>query len=172
MLLLGGFAGGLLHPLLAPAHLLSLIGLGLLAGRGSLRVRIAIVAAFAAGLGGGLGAIAFGAGETSANNVLLAAAAACGVIAALGLPGRAWFVAPLALIIGSAVGLDSPPETISMHEAVLMLTGTFCGGVAALALLTAAAAWLAHLWRAIALRVAGSWIAAIAILVLALRLAG
>ena len=66
----------------------------------------------------------------------------------------------------------SPPETISLHEAVLMLTGTFCGGVAALALLTAAAAWLAHLWRAIALRVAGSWIAAIAILVLALRLAG
>src|ERR1700674_1365532 len=117
MLLLRGFAGGLLHPLLAPAHLLSLIGLGLLAGRGSLRVRIAIVAAFTAGLGGGLGAIAFGAGETSANNVLLAAAAACGVIAALGLPGRAWFVAPLALIIGSAVGLDSPPETISMHEA-------------------------------------------------------
>ena len=170
MLLLGGFAGGLLHPLLAPAHLLSLIGLGLLAGGGPLRARGAIVAAFALGLAGGLGAIAFAAGETPANDVLLAAAVICGVIAATGLPGPAWFAAPLALIIGSAVGLDSPPETISMHEAALMLAGTFCGGIAALALIAVAAAALARL--AIALRVAGSWIAAIAILVLALRWAG
>ena len=170
MLLLGGFAGGLLHPLLAPAHLLSLIGLGLLAGGGPLRARGAIVTAFALGLAGGLGAIAFAAGETPANDVLLAAAVICGVIAATGLPGPAWFTAPLALIIGSAVGLDSPPETISMHEAALMLAGTFCGGIAALALIAAAAAALARL--AIALRVAGSWIAAIAILVLALRWAG
>jgi urease accessory protein len=172
MLWFGGFAGGMLHPLLAPAHLVSLVGLGLLAGRTAPRARIAMATAFAAGLGGGLGAIAWGAGETPANNVLLAGAAACGMIAALGLPGRAWFAAPLALIIGSAVGLDSPPETISLHEAVLMLTGTFCGGIAALALMAAAAAALARPWQAIALRVAGSWIAAIAILVLALRWAG
>jgi urease accessory protein len=168
----GGFAGGLLHPLLAPAHLVSLIGLGLLAGRGASSARIAMVTAFAAGLGGGLGAIAWGAGETPANDVLLAAAAACGAIAVLGLSGRAWFAAPLALIVGSAVGLDSPPETISMREAVLMLTGTFCGGIAALVFLAAAAAALARPWQAIALRIAGSWIAAIAILVLALRWAG
>jgi urease accessory protein len=170
MPLLGGFAGGLVHPLLAPAHLLSLIGLGLLAGGGPLRARGPIVTAFALGLAGGLGAIAFAAGETPANDVLLAAAVICGVIVATGLPGPAWFTAPLALIIGSAIGLDSPPETISMHEAVLMLAGTFCGGIAALALMAAAAAALARL--AVALRVAGSWIAAIAILVLALRWAG
>jgi urease accessory protein len=170
--LLGGLAGGLLHPLLAPAHLVSFIGLALLAGRGRLRARAAIATAFALGLGGGLGAIAWGVAETPANDVLLAAAVICGVIAALGLPVPARLAAALAFIIGSAVGLDSPPETISMHEAVLMLIGTFCGGIAALGLMAAAAALLAHVWQAIALRVAGSWIAAIAILVLALRWAG
>src|ERR1700732_4422437 len=101
MLWFGGFAGGLLHPLLAPAHLVSLVGLGLLAGRAALRARIAMATAFAAGLGSGLGAIAWGVGKPPAKDVLLAAAAAGGVIAALGLRVPAWLAAPSALIIGS-----------------------------------------------------------------------
>jgi urease accessory protein len=167
-----GFAAGLIHPLLAPAHLMSLIDLGLLAGPAPPRMRAAILAAFAAGLGGGLGAIAWGVGETPANDLLLAAAAVCGILAAAGLPVPAWFATLLALLFGIAIGLDSPPETIFIREAVLMLIGTACGGIAALALVTAAVAAFSRLWQAIPLRVVGSWIAAIAILVLALRLAG
>jgi hydrogenase/urease accessory protein HupE len=52
-----GFVGGFVHPLLAPAHLLSLIGLGLLAGGAVGRASIIIVAAFALGLSAGLGAV-------------------------------------------------------------------------------------------------------------------
>ena len=168
----GAFAGGLLHPLLAPAHVVALIGLGLVAGRNPLPARLRIIAAFALGLAGGLGAIAWGAGETSANDVLLAIATLCGLTAASGLPAPVWLATPLALAAGAAVGLDSPPETISMREAVLMLVGTACGATAALAVMAAAAAALARPWNGIVLRVAGSWIAAIAILVLALRWAG
>jgi len=163
----GGFAAGLLNPLLAPAHIVALIGLGLLAGHSPAASKS--VAAFALGLAAGLGAIAWGVGETPAGDVLLAAAALCGLMAAGGFTTPAWLAAPLALFSGVAFGLDSPPETISLRDAVLMLIGTACGGVVALAATAFAARAVARLWHGIALRVAGSWIAAIAILVLALR---
>jgi urease accessory protein len=164
---MGPFAGGLL--LLAPAHVLALIGLALLTGRTIAVAASAIIAAFALGLAGGLGAIAWGVGETPANDVLLAAAALCGVIAAVGLAAPAWVAVPLSIACGAAVGLESPPEVIALHEALLMLIGTACGATAALAVLALAAGALVRLWQGIALRVAGSWIAAIAMLVLALR---
>jgi urease accessory protein len=162
----GGLVGGLINPLLAPAHVVALIGLGLLAGRNA---RWTVIAAFGLGLGGGLGAIAWGIGETPASDVLLAAAVLCGLIAASAFAAPARLAAPLALVAGVAFGLDSPPQTISLRDAVLMLIGTACGGVAALAVLAFAASAVARVWQGIALRVAGSWIAAIAILVLALR---
>jgi urease accessory protein len=162
----GALAGGVVNPLLAPAHVVALIGLGLLAGRNA---RWKIIAAFGLGLAGGLGAIAWGMGETPASDVLLAAAALCGLIAASAVAPPTWLAGPLALVTGVAFGLDSPPQTISLRDAVLVLIGTACGGVAALALMTFAASAVARIWQGIALRVAGSWIAAIAILVLALR---
>jgi urease accessory protein len=164
-----GFVGGMLHPLLAPAHVISLIGLGLVVSRDVLSAQVRIIAAFASGLAGGLGAIAWGSGETPANDVLVAMAALCGLIAATGFSAPAWFTALLALVSGVAVGLDSPPEAISLREAVSMLIGTACGGIASLAAIDAAACALSRPWQGIATRVAGSWIAAIAILVLALR---
>jgi urease accessory protein len=164
-----GFAAGFGHPLLAPAHLLSLIGLGLLAGGASLRARIAIMAAFALGLAGGLGAIASGVGETPANDVLFVVAGVCGATAALGMPVSVWLAALAAVVVGCAVGLDSPPDAVLLREAVWTLIGAGCGAATALALMTGAAALVRWVGLAIALQVAGSWLAAIAVLVLALR---
>jgi urease accessory protein len=161
------FAAGLLHPLGTPAHLVALVGLGVASGRAQLRA--AIVAAFALGLVVGLGAIAWGVGETPASDVLLSAAAVCGALAAVVPRLAAWLAAPLAPIIGVALGLDSPPEVTSLGTAVLMLLGTACGGAITLAILAVAASLLAGRWHGIVLRIAGSWVAAIAILVLALR---
>jgi hypothetical protein len=96
----------------------------------------------------------------------------CGLAAAKAARLLGWLAAPLALVAGLAIGLDSPPETISLREAVWTLFGTAAGSILAAAALSEAAAWAAVRWRGIALRVAGSWIAAIGILVLALRLAG
>jgi urease accessory protein len=165
-----GLAAGFVQALLAPAHFLSLIGLGLLAGRGSSQA--ATVVAFTFGLAGGLGAIAWGAGETPASEVLFAASGVCGAVAALGRPAATWLAAPAALVIGCALGLDSPPDAISLREAVWTLIGTGFGAVAALALMAASAARVRQAGWAIALRVAGSWLAAIAVLVLALRWRG
>jgi hypothetical protein len=69
---------GLLHPLVTPAHVIALTSLGLVAGRNTQSAITAIVAAFALGLAIGLGAVAWGAGETPAGDVLLAGAGLCG----------------------------------------------------------------------------------------------
>jgi len=163
------FVSGLLQPVLAPAHFISLLGLGLVAGRTVVSAQVQTLAAFACGLVGGLGAIAWGIGETPANDVLVAMAALCGLIAATGISVSIWFAAPVALVSGAALGFDSPPDAILLREAMLMLIGTACGGIAVLTAIGTAASALSRPWHGIATRVAGSWIAAIAILVLALR---
>jgi urease accessory protein len=162
--------GGLLHPLATPAHVIALAGLGVIAGRNNgLPAGAVIVAAFAFGLAIGLGAVASGVGETPASDALLAVAALCGLTAASGVTAPAAVAVPVALASGVALGLDSPPDAIRLDEAVAALIGTAFGGVAALTLIMLLAFALARLWHGIVLRVAGSWIAAIAILVLALR---
>ena len=169
MVLPAGIVGGLVHPVSTPAHVVALTGLGLIAGRDFLPAGAAIIGAFALGLAVGLGAIAWGVGETPASDVLLASATLCGLIAASYVTVPVSLAVPIALVSGIALGLDSPPESILLGEAVAMLIGTACGGIGALATIAFAASTMARLWHGILLRVAGSWIAATAILVLALR---
>jgi hypothetical protein len=169
MVLPAGIVGGLLHPVSTPAQVVALLGLGLIAGRNFSAAGTVIVAAFALGLAAGLGAIAWGVGETPASDVLLASATLCGLLAASGVTTPVLPAVAVALVAGTALGLDSPPESILLGEAVAMLVGTACGGVAALTMTAFVASRMARLWKGILLRVAGSWIAAIAILVLALR---
>jgi urease accessory protein len=168
MLLSAGIAG-FLHPLVTPGHIVALISLGLVAGCSTLKGITAILAAFAPGLAIGLGALAWGIGETPAGDVLLAGAAVCGLTAATGVRAPVALAAPMALASGVALGLDSPPEAIRLGEAAAMLIGTACGGIAALAGIALLASTMADRWQGIAPRVAGSWIAAIAILALAVR---
>jgi urease accessory protein len=169
MVLPAGIVSGLVHPVATPAHVVALIGLGLVAGRNFLAAGAAIIGAFALGLAAGLGAIAWGVGETPASDVLLANATLCGLMAASGITAPVLLAVPVALVSGTALGLDSPPESILLGEAVAMLIGTACGGVAALVMIAFAASKMARLGKGILLRVAGSWLTAIAILVLALR---
>jgi urease accessory protein len=166
----GGFAGGLVHPAVVPAHLLALIGVGLLAGQQA-EGRAAFLTMFGLGLAAGLVAIAWAAGPSSANLVLTTAALVAGIWTASARPLPPVLGWPLMSVAGAAIGLDSPPETASLREANHMLIGT---GLAAAAIPTALAAAVAQLkrdWQRLALRIAGSWIAAAAILVLAFALA-
>jgi urease accessory protein len=169
MVLPAGIVDGLVHPVSTPAHVVALTGLGLIAGRNFLSAGATIVAALGLGLVVGLGAIAWGVGETPASDALLASATLCGLIAASGVTAPVSLAVPVALVSGVALGLDSPPQSIRLSEAVATLIGTACGGIGALAMIAFSAFAIGRLGQGIALRVAGSWIAAIAILVLALR---
>ncbi|MGH6771162.1 MAG: HupE/UreJ family protein [Xanthobacteraceae bacterium] len=158
---------GLLSPLLAPAHLLSVVGLGLLAGRARAAIPLAIFAiAFAAGLA----ALAAAVGATPARNVLLGASALNGLAVALAVAVPRAVIALLAGVTGVALGLDSPPETVSLAVGNAMLLGNWLGGCLLVAVVAGFASRLARPWQLVALRVLGSWAAAAAILALALRL--
>jgi urease accessory protein len=165
-----GFAGGLLHPLLVPIHVCTILAVALLAGQQH-RLR-GLLIGFAIGLALGLGAIALAYVPTFAEAALLSLAAVTGALVALARPLPMILSVVLAGATGVAIGLDSPPETISISEANLALLGTALGAPAALAALAWFTTRLHRDWQRIGMRIAGSWIAASAIMVLALRLGG
>jgi urease accessory protein len=165
---IGGFGGGLLHPLLVPSHLIAWTALGLLIGQQ--HWPRAVPAAYVAAVVVGLGAIALAYVPTFAEETLLALAAAAGLLLALARP-LPWLLGALfAAAAGLALALDSPPEAISLSEANLALLGTALSAAIGLVALALAAARLNRDWQRIGARILGSWIAASAIVVLALRL--
>jgi urease accessory protein len=163
------FFTGVLHPLSAPAHAMALLALGLLLGRQRGRDLSLIV--FTVGLIGGLAALVAAVPETEAATVLVAAAAIAGVSIASAMTLPVLVTAPLALVIGGAVGLDSPPQEISVGRAIAALIGTGIGASVLVSVVAFVAAKLSRPWQTIGVRILGSWIAASAVLVLALRFA-
>jgi urease accessory protein len=168
---MSAFIGGLLHPLLVPAHALALLALGLFIGQQQRGRRLIPALSFAAGLAAGLGAIALAARPASAFDILLAASGSSAGLVALARPLPVLMCAALAAAVGFALGLDSPPQAISLVRASIMLIGTGLGACLALAAVTAGTMRCTREWQRIGMRIVGSWIAASAILVLALRFA-
>jgi urease accessory protein len=168
---LGGFYGGLLHPVLTPTHGLALLGLGLLIGQQPAERRRLPQLLFTLALAGGLLALALAVGETPAGAVLLVGVALTGALVAAAFRLPLLVLGPLALALGAAIGLDSPPEVISFQEGVVMLIGTGLGATIGLGLVVEAAARMARDWQLIGVRVLGSWTAASALLAIAVRFA-
>ena len=164
--LASGFIAGLMHPLSITAHVIALIGLGLMIGQQSRRR--ATLAAFAIGLVAGLAAAV---GETRAPLVLMSGAALAGLAAASGWAVPSVLGAPLAFIVGVAFGLDSPPRAATIEAANAALAGTALAAFAAVAMIAVISGRMRQGWPRIGVRVLGSWIAASAILVVTLQLA-
>jgi len=165
-----GFAGGLLHALLVPTHLMAVVAFALLIGQ-QRRGHSAVIA-YAAAIIAGLGAIALAYVPTRADEGVLAATASAGLLVALARPLPRSAGVLLAGAGGLALALDSPPESISLRDANLALLGTAIGAVIVLLALLQVTTRLTRAWQRIGARILGSWIAACAILVLALRLVG
>jgi urease accessory protein len=167
------FANGLLHPLMTPAHVLILLGLGVWLGQHvPLRLRMPLLA-FASFSAIGLALTTTGWIPSVHPAVLACIALGAGAVVALGkdLPPlvRGAFFAAGAL----AVGLDSGPETGSVAAVIAMLLGTWISLIVCLmnvAYYSSLAAEQKRKWLHIGLRVAGSWIVAISLLVLAFAL--
>jgi hydrogenase/urease accessory protein HupE len=164
-----GFALGFLNPLTVPAHLLSILALGVFAG--SNRALTAPLAVFAIALGAGLIALTASVGATPARDVLLGVCALNGLGAALAITVPRTLIAVLAAVTGITLGLDSPPETVSIAVGNAMLLGTWISACLLAAAVASCASRLgSHPWQRVAMRVLGSWGAASAIMALALRL--
>jgi urease accessory protein len=166
---LRGFWGGVLHPLFVIDHVMAVLALGLLMGRQP-RWRWLPPTAYVAGLIGGLAIMMSGVVPLYANETILGIAVAGGVLTALALPLPVWIGVAMAGVLGMAIALDSPPEVPSVSEANLMLVGTALGATALVIVVSQAAGQARASWAEIGVRAAGSWIAAAAILALALRI--
>lgn len=168
---LGGFAGGLLHPALVPAHGLGLFGLGLLASQQKPRDRWVLLTIFAVALVAAIGAIVAAFAFQDAATVVLAAACVAGILVAVAWPLPRLMSIGLAALMAAALMLDSVPETISMRASLVELAGTALGAWAILAIISGVAAVAKRPWQRIGVRILGSWTAAAAIFVLALQFA-
>lgn len=167
---IGGFPGGLLHPLLVPAHALALIALGFLAGTVSRPIQIMLMTVFAGAAVASFGLIAMAYSTTQAETLVLLLGAATGLLLAANITPHVPFAAILAAAISSAVIFDSVPQVLTVSETASALTGTALSATALAAAAAIVAGALPPHAGTIAIRIAGSWIAASAIMVLALRL--
>jgi hydrogenase/urease accessory protein HupE len=164
-----GFFGGMLHPAFAPAHFMAALGIGILIGQQAPQWGRAAPAIFILALIAGLAVLTLGIVPLLVGEAVLLMALTSGALVALARALPEGVGCALAAATGIAIGVDSPPEVLSLRAANLMLIGTALGGTLLLAIIVEIATRLTHPWQRIGARILGSWIAASAILVLALR---
>ena len=160
------FLGGLVQ-FFIPTHLLAVVALGLLVGQGA-RIPIA-VGAFALGLAAGSLVVASAVREMPASTALLILAAVIATLVVIGLKGPSLTSAAPALAMGLALPINAPPHEITIAAAVASQAGFSAAALMTFGVTTAIAAHATRGWQRIGIRIVGSWIAASAILVLALR---
>ncbi|MCB1706309.1 MAG: HupE/UreJ family protein [Halioglobus sp.] len=165
----GKFYGGMLHSTLAPAHALALFTFALFVGQRGVTGMQFAYPAFLSLLAVGLVLAGLDYDLNShAETALLVLATLFGIVVALNrqLPVLVYSVCGAAL--GMLVGLDSGTPDFTRQETALALLGCWVGDAIILILLAGAVELLRKPWQHIAVRVAASWGAASAILVLAM----
>jgi urease accessory protein len=162
----GPFYDGLTHLFLTPEDLLPVVALALLAGRRGPRCGRAVLLLLpAAWLAASL------IGLLTARQVLLPAATAA-VTIALGVLVAADRPLPLALVAGGAIGLGffrgglNGFALAQTSAGPLVALGMVCSLSLVLSLLAGQVAAVRAAWARVAVRVAGSWIAASGLLML------
>ena len=170
----GGFLSGVFHPFVAIEHLILLLALGLLSGRVPGERRGPGFALLGVGLLSGVAVAQTVAGTTVTAAILALAVVTGGLIALAPRRLSTRPLAGLAAVIGLAVGLDT--DIISEgQDGLAVLAAPTAGLSTGVYLIVLDGAALASLAARppfqIAVRVAGSWIAAIGLMLLALSLA-
>jgi len=168
---MGSFYGGMLHPFLVPAHVLVLLALGLFLGQQAIVDLPVGFPAFMGGLATGLLVAAFGI-VSLPSLAVLALAAILGVVVATAAALPPALCAALTIGAGLAVGIDSPPDALTVGGRAAALIGTGLSAILGVFYAATLVERLRRGWQRILVRIFGSWICASAFLVLALALAG
>lgn len=164
------FAGGALQ-FFIPSHLLAVAAIGLLAGQYAQRFPFRVLVAFAVGLMAGSLMVASAIRENPASLGLLTLAAVAAGLVVFAWDTSDWLIGLMAFAAGSVLPLNAPPHELTIANAIASQIGLAVAAVVTLGVVTFVAVQATLPWQRIGLRIAGSWIAASAILVLALRLA-
>ena len=174
----GPFYDGLAHPLISPEDLLPALAMTLLAGLGGARagrwVLATLPSAWLAGMAAEAGAAA-GAGVVAGWAIGLPAAPTwltavvtvlLGALVASDLRISFTLVIAVAAALGALHGYDNGQELAATSGALLAIAGIACSLFAFVSLLAGQVAVLKAQWARLAVRISGSWIAAIGLLML------
>jgi urease accessory protein len=166
----GDFYAGFLHPVTALEHVLSFVGLGLLVGQQGKRVASGILV-FSCTLMMGAASALWMATVPYVSVLNILSAVLLGLLVAAAWPLPIAVVYGIALVFGLSHGFANGTAITAPIRPYLFIPGIGLAGliVPAWAMIIADFALSQKLgWMNIAVRVAGSWIAAIGILVLAI----
>lgn len=162
----GGFASGFAHPFVATEHALAIAALGLLCGRtGQLAAAVWLI------IGLGAGFALFGAGIGIAQAGILGLALVAGLMLAFALAPPPLAISLGAVTLGLFVGLETD-RPVSTSSPAFAYVGAITAALLIFLNSMAIATWLGARWNRVPLRVAGAWIAAAAMLILAFVLRG
>lgn len=164
----GDFYAGMLHPITSLDALLPFLALGALAGQQGRDAALRTLAVLPLMLLAGtvIGAVILG--PPDVGPALLASLVLLGVLVAGGWTLPATLVIALAALVGALVGMANGAE-LAVGESVWRFgPGVAVSGLLVVAYVVGGVRWLSAPWTRIAVRVAGSWLAATGIMVLAL----
>jgi urease accessory protein len=164
------FLHGFIHPVFVATHLLLLIALGLFYGQQGVRACLIAIKAFLLSAAIGLAASWFSI-EVKVDSLILGEAVIIGLLVAT-RPSLHWvWCSGLGVAAGILLGLDSTQAILSAMDRLVVLFGTLVG-ISLLLLYSVAFAnyFNSKHWQRIGIRIIGSWISAIALLMLALSL--
>jgi len=166
---IGNIFNGMLHPVLTPSHLLLLIATGMFFGQRGLKAAQSPLLAAIAAVVLGLIASAFSPGP-QVEVFILVCAALVGLLVALSPHVSLYWYFIVGTVSGFCLGFDSAQETLSGKEYVIALFGSGVG-IYFFSLYPISFAKFCNKknWLRMGVRVIGSWIAASALLVLALE---
>jgi len=168
----GPFYDGLTHLFLTPEDLLQVIAIALLAGlRGARSGRFAVFALPAAWLAGNVaGALALPHGAPFV--VTAAVTIALGALVAVDAPLPPEAVAGIAIAVGLLDGARKGGDLATARASVLVAIGAACALFVTLSLLGGQVVSIRAPWARVVVRVGGSWIAAIGLLMFGWSLRG
>jgi len=169
---LGPFYNGMLHLLLSPGDLLAVLAVGLLAGQsGKASARWVTIALPLAWGGVALAGLALGT-AAGPGSVQVALLILLGVLVAAGVQLSPSVMASLGALTGLVHGLENAGAFVASDSGLVAVAGAAAAVLVLTLLIAALAVSLRAAWTRIALRVGGSWIAAIGMLMLGWLLQG
>jgi urease accessory protein len=165
----GDFYAGMLHPVTAVDAVLPILALSLLAGQQKRENSIRVLVAFPASLLVGALLALFRSSPAALGWVQLAFAAVLGGLVALSRPLPKYLLMALGIALGIAVGWSNAGELTGDISRFRFVSGLIVVGILLITYGVGLVRRLTVPWSQIAVRVVGSWIAAIGILVLGLK---
>jgi urease accessory protein len=165
----GDFYAGMLHPVVTIETVLPMVALSLLAGQQRRKTAIHLLAAFPAALVVGAPLAMLRNAPSYLGIVQLILTAGFGILVAFACRVPSWLLVALGAVLGMSAGWANATEVFGQVSRLRFIAGLAVVGLLLLVYGNGLVRNLKVEWTRIAVRVVGSWIAAVSILVLGLR---